>query len=147
MMGTSYMPDESRGKVSLEVLKCATMFNGLRLVAVNGKRNTRDDHIHGNNPRWATHLRTWGEAGVVKEGKDEKTGDKGIAMMFVGYPVNRETDSVRMWNPITNEVVTTRDVIWLKQMFFEHKADEEVFTLDDDGKKIKVEATDEEQSD
>ena len=43
-------------------------------------------------------------------------------MMFVGYPANREEDSVRMWNPITNGVVTTRDVIWMKRMFFE-KAD------------------------
>ena len=54
---------------------------------------------------------------------------------------------MRIWNQITNGVVTTHDVIWLKQICFERKADEEVFTLDDDGKKIKVEATDEEQSD
>ena len=146
MMGAAHMSDDSRGKISLELLKCATMLDGLGLVAVDGKRKTRDKHIHGKNPRWATNLRTWGEAGVVKEGKDGKTGDKGIAM-FVGYPVNQEADSVRMWNPITNGVVTTCDVIWLKRMFFERKVDEEVFTLDDDGKKIKVEATDEEQSD
>ena len=109
-------------------------------------KKTRDEHIHRKNTRWATNLRTWREAEAVKEGKDGKTGDKGIAMMFVGYPVNQEADSVRIWNPITNGVVTTRDVIWLKRMFFERKADKEVFTLDDDGKKIKVEATDEEQS-
>ena len=39
--------------------------------------------------------------------------------MFVGYPANREEDSVRMWNEKTNGVVTTRDVIWMKQMFYE----------------------------
>ena len=40
-------------------------------------------------------------------------------MMFVGYPLNREEDSVRMWNRATNGVVTTRDVIYLKRMFYE----------------------------
>ena len=40
-------------------------------------------------------------------------------MMFVGYPPNRESDSVRMWNPSTNRVMVTRDVIWLKRMFYE----------------------------
>ena len=144
MMGAAHIPDDSRGKVSLEVLKCATMLDGLRIVEVNGKRKTRDEHIHGKNPKWAKNLRTWGEAGVVKEGKDGKTGDKGIAMMFVGYPLNREADSVRMWNQNTNGVVTTRDVIWLKRMFFERKENEELFTLEEEETQVKVEASDDE---
>ena len=65
-------------------------------------------------------------------------------MMFVGYPLNGEADSVRMWNQNTNGVVTTRDVIWLKRMFFERKEKEELFTLEDDGTQVKVEALDEE---
>ncbi len=68
-------------------------------------------------------------------------------MMFVGYPVNREANSMRMWNPVTNGAVTMRDVIWLKRMFFE--AEDDAFDLDNDGKKIEpeFEATDELQSD
>ena len=68
-------------------------------------------------------------------------------MMFVGYPINQEADSVRMWNPVTNGVITMRNVIYLKRMFFEHKTDNEAYTLNDKEKKIKVEATDEVQSD
>ena len=65
-------------------------------------------------------------------------------MMSVGYPANRETDSVRMWNPDTNGVVTSRDVIWLKRMVFEHKVEVEPLNVTDDKKvKVKVEATDE----
>ena len=56
----------------------------------------------------------WGEAGVVREGKDGKTGDRGIKMMVVGYPNNRESDCKRMYNPQTKRVVVTRDVIWHK---------------------------------
>merc|ERR1712127_224283 len=64
-------------------------------------------------------------------------------MMFVGYPANRETDSVRMWNPDTNGVVTSRDVIWLKRMFFENKVEVKPFNMSNDDKvKVKVEATD-----
>ncbi len=80
----------------------------------NGKLATRDGVI----PKWASQLRTWGEAGVVKEGKDGKTGDRGVKMMFVGYPSNRESDSKRMFNPDTHRVVTTRDVIWLHEMYY-----------------------------
>ncbi len=74
------------------------MLNGLRTIAVGGKTKTRDEHIHGKNLRWASNLRTWVEAVVVKEGENRKTGDKGKPMMFVGYPLNREANSVRMWN-------------------------------------------------
>ena len=66
----------------------------------------------------------FGETGVVKEGKNPKTGDRGIEMMFVGYPFNRESDSVRMWNPGTNRVCTSRDVIWMKQMYYKKFFDE-----------------------
>ncbi len=85
---------------------------------------------------------------MVKEGKDGKTGNKGIAMMFVRYPANRETDSVRMWNPDTNGVVTSRDVIWLKRMFFENNVKAEQFNMsdDDDKVKVKVKATDESEN-
>jgi hypothetical protein len=38
--------------------------------------------------------------------------------MFVGYPANRESDSVCMWDPSTNGEVTTRDVIWIKRMYY-----------------------------
>ena len=38
-------------------------------------------------------------------------------MMFVGY-ADRESDSVRMWDMRTSRVVVSRDVVWLKCMFF-----------------------------
>lgn len=40
--------------------------------------------------------------------------------MFVGYEYapNHGGDVYRMWNPKTNRVHFTRDVIWLKRMYF-----------------------------
>ncbi len=71
-----------------------------------------------SSPNWAVNLQAWGEAGVVSEGPNGKSRDCGIKMMFVGYPANRESDSVLMWDPTTNGVVTTRNVIWMKPMYF-----------------------------
>lgn len=41
--------------------------------------------------------------------------------MFVGYAMNHMPDVYRMWDPFSNRVHTTRDVIWLKCMFFEKR--------------------------
>ena len=38
-------------------------------------------------------------------------------MMFVGY-ADCESDSVRMWNLVTAQVMTTLDIIWFKKLFF-----------------------------
>jgi hypothetical protein len=51
MMRAAHIPDDSRGKISLEVLKCATMLDGLRIDKVDGKQKTRDKRIHGKNPK------------------------------------------------------------------------------------------------
>ena len=48
----------------------------------------RDVHVYGVKPKWACNLHTWGEAGVVKVGKNAKTGDHGTTMMFMGYPID-----------------------------------------------------------
>ena len=49
-------------------------------------------------------------------------------MMFVGY-ADHESDSVRMCNSVTAWVIMTRDVIWLKKMFFKGDSPE-VIKLD-----------------
>ena len=38
--------------------------------------------MYAKLPKWTSNMRTFGEASVVKEGKDAKTGDRGIEMMF-----------------------------------------------------------------
>jgi len=129
MMGAAHVPDDVRGKLAIEAIKCATQLDGLRVIKVGDKTGTRDFHVFKSNPSWAVNLRTWGEAGVVAEGSNGKSGDRGTEMMFVGYPANRESDSVRMWDPSTNGVVTTRDVIWMKRMYYTRPADA-VFDVD-----------------
>ena len=82
------------------------------------KTGTWDIHVFKSNLSWAVKLQTWDEAGVVAEGTNGKSGNRGIEMMLIGYASNRESDSVRMWDPSTNGVVTTHDVIWMKRMYY-----------------------------
>ena len=77
---------------------------------------------------------------MVKVGKNAKTGDHGTTMMFIVYVTDRESDSVRMWDPTTNGVVKTCDVIWMKQMYFTQPKDAvfdvESIPLDTDAKDV-----------
>jgi hypothetical protein len=38
--------------------------------------------------------------------------------MFVGYATDHAVDGYYMWNPKTNGVHVTRDIVWLKRMFY-----------------------------
>lgn len=116
MMGAARVPEDIESKVALEAIACTTKLDGLIVVDVKCKMVTRDVHMFGANPSWSSRLKIWGEAGVVAEGKDSKTGDQGASMMFVGY-ADCKSDSVRMW-----DMQTSRDVIWLKLMFFNDDA-------------------------
>ena len=80
-----------------------------------------DVHMFDANPTWAKILLVWGEAGVVAEGNDSKTGDRGATMMFMGY-TKCKSDSVRMWDLHTSRVIVSQDVTWPKRMFFKNDA-------------------------
>jgi hypothetical protein len=53
-------------------------------------------------------------------------------MMFVGY-AERESDSMRVWDMLTSQVIVSHDVIWLKRMFFKDGATDiiDLDTLED----------------
>jgi hypothetical protein len=54
------------------------------------------------SPSFVRHLRTFDEAGIVKNTKDRKVGDRGITMMFVGYASGHAGNCYRMYNPVTS---------------------------------------------
>ena len=94
---------------------------------------TRIEHWCGEIPKFAKALRTWGEAGVVKVvtvRTKKKLGERGATCMMVGYCLQHDTGVYRMWDPNTNRIHVTRDIIWLQRMFFtETLSDEEIKTL------------------
>jgi len=106
----------------------ATDLDGLVMVTMNGKRATRHQPMFGSNPRWTKHLRLFGEAGTVKTATrtSAKLADRGVQCMMVGYADNHDGDVYCMWNPVTERVHVTRDTIWMKQMMFQKRVEEDV---------------------
>ena len=64
-------------------------------------------------------MRFFGEAGSVRTGKDGNVSNRGVAMISVGYADNHEGNCYRMFNPFRNSVVESRDVTWLRHMYYE----------------------------
>ena len=83
------------------------MLDELAVADLNGVIKSRIEHWNGTLPKFARHLRTWGEAGVVKT-KDKMTAkleDRGLCCMFVGYSLHHEGDVYRMWHGKTNRIL------------------------------------------
>jgi len=104
-----------------EAFKMATDLDGLVMETMNGKRATWYQHMFGSNPWWTKHLKLFGEAGMVKTstGTSVKLANRGVQCMMVGYAENHDGDVYWMWNPLTEHVPVTWDIIWLKQMMFQ----------------------------
>ena len=46
--------------------------------------------------------------------------------MFVGYAMSHAADVYLMWDPYMMRVHTSRDVVWLNRMYYDHEKIEEM---------------------
>jgi hypothetical protein len=115
------VPERDWYRLFKEAFKTATLLDALMIVKIDGERKLRIEHWCGKKPEYVTNLRTWGEAGTVKvrTTMTPKLADRGVQCMMVGYAVDHAGDVYRMWDPRTNRVHETRDVIWLRRLFYE----------------------------
>ena len=118
IMNAAQIPKGERFKLWSEAATTVTALDNLIPVTWNGKTLTRYEHAGHKIPKFVKHLRTFGEAGIVKNKKDGKVGDRGITMMFVGYANSHAGNCYRMYNPVTSRVCETRDIIWCGRMYF-----------------------------
>ena len=108
------VPLAERYKLFKEAFLTATYLDGLVIVELDGKCAPRVEHWSGKIPKFAHHLRTCGEAGVVKtvtKTTKKKLSNRGTCCMFVGYSLTHEGDVYRMWDKVTNRVHITRTII------------------------------------
>ena len=89
MCNAANMPIKERTLVDNEALNHSTELGNLQVK--KGESKTRNEKMGLPNPKWAKPdvIKTFGEAGVVRRGKNGKLGDRGIPMVFVGYPRNQ----------------------------------------------------------
>lgn len=130
LMIAAHVPETVRYLLYNEAFMTATLLDGLIPIEVRGVTQTKFEHFWGELPAFANHLRTWGEAGTIKlvTERTTKVMDRGIQCMFVGYAQNHPGDCYRMFDPNTKRIHETRDVIWLRRMFFTPKPSVEVAT-------------------
>jgi hypothetical protein len=84
-MNAAQIPKSERFKLWSEAATTVTALDNLIPVTWNGKTLTRYEHAGHGIPKFIKHLRTFGEAGIVKDKKDGKVNDREITMMVVGY--------------------------------------------------------------
>jgi len=120
MISHANIPEDKVFKLFPEAVKTATLMDGLVVIDVDGVSATRYEHWNKKQPPFAKYLRTWGEAGTVKTRTKmtPKIVDRGAVCIMVGYAENHAGDTYRMYNPATNGVMETRDIIWLRRMYY-----------------------------
>ena len=91
MMNFGNVPRAIRYKLFDKVAKkTATKLDSLVLVDIDGIKKTCVKHYARLIPNLVKHMRTSGEAGIVRTGKYCKVGNHGVTMMMVGYADNHE---------------------------------------------------------
>ena len=119
MNGANISPS-IRKYVCKECISCCTHTDGLVVREINGKSMTRYEHWGGELPKFAKHLREWGEAGIVttRDIKTSKLTNKGKLCMFVGYSPQHAGDCYRMFDPETKRIHVSRDIKWLNRLMY-----------------------------
>ena len=122
LMHRANLPLKIRYTLFREAITTVTHLDWISVITLNGIGKTRYQHWSEKNKdlSFAKYLRTWGEAGTVKTRRvtTSKIEERGTTCMLVGYAINHDSGVYRMWNETTNRVIVSRDVIWLKRMYF-----------------------------
>ena len=121
MMIEAKLPDEMKYLLQHKAMETAAKLDGMVIVTIDGQSKSRFEHwSSGQLPKFSAHVRNWGEAGIVKIASDmsSKLQERGTICMFIGYCDDHGSDAYEMFNPKTKRYYKTRDVIWLKRMFY-----------------------------
>jgi hypothetical protein len=123
MMEHAHVPQRNCYQLWKEAFGAATLLDGLTVLDINGKLPAQFEHWDGRNPDFVQFMRTWGEAGTVKlrTAMTPKIFNRGVPCMMVGYAENHASDTYCMWEIDTNGIHGTRDVVWLRRMYFPSK--------------------------
>ncbi len=118
VMNAAQIPKSERFKLWSEAAMAVTALDNLMPVTWKGETKTRYEHAGHKIPEFVKYLRTFSEAGIVKDKKYGKVGNRGITMLFVGYTDGRAGICYRMYNPVTSQVCKSQDIIWCGRMYF-----------------------------
>jgi hypothetical protein len=121
MMHGANIPDHEWNRLMPKAFGLATKLDALVIVKINDNKKTRYEHFHNESAPYLKFLRIFGEAGTVKlkTKTTPKMLNKGVTCMFIGFPENHDGECWLMYNPKTRGVHATRDVVWLRRMYYQ----------------------------
>jgi hypothetical protein len=104
---------KTRTELWAEVANCATDMDNI-IVRENGQK-TPYDVFYGKPAPFATHLRTFGELGVIRDitSVKAKLEDRGVTRIFIGYAAQHPGNVYRMLNLKNWHLRLSRDIQWL----------------------------------
>eukprot|EP00977_Amphora_coffeiformis_P012696 scaffold3199_cov165-Amphora_coffeaeformis.AAC.19 len=120
LVAKANIPLKIRYKIVEEALKTATLLDRLMVTRIGDKEATRYKHYYGKLPQFVDHLRTFGEAGTVQVKKPGNTKDcRPWYLVYVCRICNKAfTQHISNVESKHNKILVTRDVIWLRCMFY-----------------------------
>jgi hypothetical protein len=121
MQNHANLPSSIKYLLFGEAVKTATKLDWMVVTTLDGVSKSRVKHYCGKLPSFASYLKTFGEAGTVTTGKDGKVGNRGVTLIFVGYADKHGGYCYRMFNRHTRMISETRDVTFLRRMYYPRK--------------------------
>ena len=97
-MNSRQIPKSECFKCWSEAAKTVIVLDNLIPVTWKGETKTRYEHAGAGHKisKFIKYLRTFGEAGIVKDKKDGKVDDRGVTMLLVGYADGHTRNCYRM---------------------------------------------------
>ena len=134
MLNGARITKEMRNKLWAECARTATVCENL--ITPKEREECSFTTFYGESPRYARHLRTFGEIAIITDNKKikGKLTDRGKACMFLGYSESHTGDTHKFLNLSTWKSVMSRDVIWLGKNYADWKGIKNLTTtkFDDD---------------
>ena len=112
--------------------ECATLCTMLDTISTSTDDKSSYHKFYSKTSPIINNLRTSGELGIVKKTSkiQSKLVNKGDLCIFVRYSTNHSSDTYRMLNLTTKQIILTRDIRWLNRML--HNMDNDITLPDPD---------------
>ena len=112
MMTAANFTPQTQDKLRCEAISTASKLGDI-LVRERQKKSAYK-MFHGKPSPLIPHLVEFGRIGYVtkREAIKRKWSDKAIKCIMVGYADDHTPDTYRLYNPVTDEVILSRDVRW-----------------------------------
>ena len=117
MMIGAGLNTSQREKLWAEAVNTATDMDNL--IVTEGREKPPHELFMKEMPKYARHLRTFGEMAIVakRDTLKSKLGDRGKKCMFLGYSHTHAGNVYRMLDINTKKVILSRDIIWMNKLY------------------------------